>query len=518
MKKIVFRSVIIALILTSAVALIVWYFSMKREVPSHARVIPRDAFAVVTVNLRELTLARSGDEHLYPEMKDQSLMQKELEPFSRAVMANGSTGFEETSDVLFFAYHSGDAAFFGIAVELEDSATFGNLVRVHVSREYNIQPWTTSGIPIVRFDTTSAVIGWTEDAALFLYPIGNHGITTVSQQCIHLLKQTKENSVLMDENFREHELKPFGMAMWIQTKPLLNFTGGGALMEQTFRDVNYFNYFADFEEGEILVRSEWHLSDEAIRTNIAEVPFPCESKDVLGFVRTHLNVKNDSMYEHYADSPPLSNLPLNDDECVELLPYLTGDCISITHDTVSYSEEFITYEYDQAFNRIKKENTREYTVVTRSTSFRVADKVKVNELITAIMSRDSIPSTTRGWVYNDGGLEKRLILSDDLLTVTNDPQVDGRGHPIPEEMIGYMAWFDLQRIFAQKDAGLLSLFIPAMNAAYDELSNNLVTLTNTIPVQLGNVRRSEIVLKFKNEEINGLVQAEEMLRKIYYSK
>lgn len=501
MNKFVFRSIIIALIVTSAVALVVWYFSMKRDVPAHARVIPRDAFAVVTMNLRELMIARSEDEHLYPEMKDESLLQKELEPFSRAIEANGATGFEETADVLLFAYHSGEAAFFGIAVELEDSTTFGNLIRVHVSREYNIQPWTSSGVPIVRFDTTAAVIGWTEDAALFLYPIGNHGIATVSQQCIKLLKQTKENSVLMDENFREHELKSFGMALWIHSNSLLDFTGGGALMEQTFRDVSYFNYFANFEEGEILVRSEWHLPDDAVRKNIAEVSFPCESKDVLGFVRTHLNAENDSMYQYYADSPPLSDLPLNDEECIQLLPYLTGDCISITHDTITYTQE-----------------QRDYTVVTKSTTFRLADQAKANELIATIMSRDSIPLTTSGWVYNDGGLGKRLILSGNLLTITNDQLVDGRGHPIPEEMIGYMAWFDLRRIFAQKDAGVLSLFIPMMDAAYGELSNNLVTLTSTIPVQLGNVRRSELVLKFKNEEINGLVQAEDMFRKIYSSK
>lgn len=518
MNKIILRSVLIALILTGAISFFVWYMSMRREVPEHARVIPRDAFAVLTLNLRELASDRSGDEHLFPEMQDESLLQKELEPFNRAVMANGATGFEETADVLLFAYHSGEAAFFGIAVQLEDSATFGNLVRVHVSREYNILPWTSAGVPVVRFDTTAAVIGWTKDVALFLYPIGNHGIATVSQQCIQLLKQSKENSVLADENFCNHELKSFGMAMWIQTNPLLNFTGGGALMEQTFRDVEYYNYFTEFNDGEILIRGEWHLADASIRDNIEEVPFPCESNYVLGFIRTHLNVENDSMLPHYADSPPMSDLPFNDEECLQLLPLLTGDCVSMTHDTVSYTEEFVTYDYDRDFNRVENKSTRTYTTVTRSTTFRIADKVKAKELIEGIMARDSVPMTTRGWAYKESGLQSRLILSDDLLTVTTSPIVDGRGHPIPEELVGFMAWFDLHRIFAQKDAGVLSMFIPVMNEAYDQLSANLLTFSNSIPVQLGNVRRSEIIIKFKNTEVNALVQSEELIRKIYYSQ
>src|ERR1044072_1825624 len=68
MNKIFIRSVFIALILTGAIAFIVWWMSMRRVVPEHARVIPQDAFAVVTLNLREISIDHSSDEHLYPEM------------------------------------------------------------------------------------------------------------------------------------------------------------------------------------------------------------------------------------------------------------------------------------------------------------------------------------------------------------------------------------------------------------------------------------------------------------------
>lgn len=518
MKNIVLRSVVIACILTAAVAVLVWYFSMRRELPEHARVIPEDAFAVITLNLRELANDRSGNDHLYPEMEDESMLQKELAPFNKAVTANGATGFEETADVLVFAYHSGEAAFFGMAIQLEDSATFGNLMRVHVSREYNIQPWTSSGVPVVRFDTTAAVIGWTEDVALFLYPLGHHGIASVSQQCIQLLKQDAGNSVLENEDFCEHQLKAFDVALWLQSEPFTQFTGGGDLVEQIMGDVMYYNYFADFTDGEILIRSEWHLQDETVQENIAEIAFPCEAKDIRGFIRTHFNVKNDSMYEHYADSPVMSSLPLNDDECIQLLPYLTGDAVSITHDTLTYTEEYFTRSFDQDFNRIDVPHERQFTVVTRSTSFKVADPAKVAGVLNAIMARDSIPLTTRGWVYKEAGLETRMILTDDLLTVTNFPGADGRGHPVPQEMAGYMAWFDLHSIFGQKDAGVVSWFIPSLGTAYDELSKNLLTMSSTVPIQMGNVRRSEISVKFQNTEINALVQAEEILRKIYFTQ
>src|SRR5687768_3651814 len=100
MKKLVLRSILLAVLLTGAVALLVWYWTMKREVPAQARVIPSDAFAVLTLNVRELASDRSGDEHLFADMIDKGILENELAPFTRAVTANGATGVAEMADIL----------------------------------------------------------------------------------------------------------------------------------------------------------------------------------------------------------------------------------------------------------------------------------------------------------------------------------------------------------------------------------------------------------------------------------
>lgn len=289
-------------------------------------------------------------------------------------------------------------------------------------------------------------------------------------------------------------------------------------MKQLFGDVKYFNYMTDFDDGEILVRSEWHLVDGGVRDGMKEIPFPCEPSSVLGFVRFHLDPKNDSMAEHYVDAPPMNALPLSDEEAVELLPYLTGDCMTILHDTVTYEETTIKYEYDEDFNRKEITETHVHSTTAFSSCYRVADRAKTKEFLTRIMTQDSIPLTARGWVYKESGLEARMILNDDLLTVTTSPETDGRNHNLLPAHRGQMAWFDLASIFKVKGNGMLELFIPFLDIAYDVFAENLVELTASIPVQTGNVRRSEIHLVFKNEEINGLVQAEEIIRKVYYSK
>lgn len=512
-KKILLRSIAIALILTGAVAFLVWYWTMKREVPAHARVIPSDAFAVLTLNLRELASDRSGDEHLFPEMADQSMMQKELEPFTRAILANGSTGTDEMSDILMFTYHSGEAGFFGIAVLLDDSAEFGNLMRVHVKKEFNIVPWTSDGIPVVRFDTTAAAIGWTEDVALFLYPLGNHGIATVSTQCIKLLKQQKENSVLANENFCDMELNSFAMSLWVQTKPFVNFTGGGELVEQVTDNIQYFNYMADFQDGEILVRSEWHLQDDVVKDNLKEFAFPCELNLMTGFIRTHIDIDNDTLYDRFMSSSMMEKLPINEEDGKRLLPYLTGDCILIGHDTV-------TQMVIEDMSVLSPESDTSIAVVRPETyCFHLSHPAEAQSLITSLMQRDSIPLTARGWEYDVWGQKGwRMIVEEDLLTITNHEAVDGRPHAITAELAGYMAWFDLHRILLAPEDVLPRRLVGNSDNSQTYLADHLVTCTSTLPVQFGNVRRSEIKITFRNEDVNGLVQAEELLRKIYFTK
>jgi hypothetical protein len=494
MKKVVVRSVVIAAILTAAIAILLWYWTMKRELPAQARVIPADAIAVLTFNLRELAIDRSSDEHLFPEMADQALIEQELEPFTRAIAGNGEeTGVAEMADILMFVYNTADAAYFGITVELDDSAAFGNLMRVHVAKEYNIVPLSMGGIPIMQFDTTAAVFGWTEDAALLLYPLGNHSIAMITAQCAKLLKQQKENSVLANEKFRDMEMQTFAMGLWVQTKPLLTFTGGGSLIEAIAHDVETYSYFANFEDGEILVRSEWHLPDEAKRAMIKEFEFPCDTSLIVGFIRGHFDVNTKSEPDIVSGDAAFDKLPFAEEDYAELFAGLTGDFISISHVNYGRVLPFETH------------------------SFLLSDPAKTNSFVTSRMQRDSIPLTVKGWTYTAAGDSTwRMIIDGNRLTLTNHAEVDGTAHGITPNLAGYMAWINVHN-FSYSNGGI-SLSISIVKTGTPELAEHVLDCSSTLPVQFGDVRHSEIVFRFKNKDVNGLVQAEELLRKIYFGK
>lgn len=490
MKNRLLRSIVIAAILVAAIVFALWYWAVRREVPAHARVIPSDVIAVLTINVRGLADDRAGDEHLFPGANE-AIVAKELEPFTRAITNNGNaTGVNAASDILFFVYQSGDAAFIGAAIQLDDSAAFGQLVRMHVAKEYNIRPLSMSGIPLMQFDTTAAAFGWTEDAALLLYPLGNHGIATVSTQCAKLLKQQPENSVLTNGQFRAMQLKSFVMGLWIQTGPLLQFTEGGSLIEAIAHDVETYSYLASFEDGEILIQSEWHLAGDVKRSMIKEFSFPCDTSLIQSFQRGHFDIEGAVAAHSFAEGA-FDNLPIAEEEYPQLFAFLSGDYITVRHSNVGTSSGLETH------------------------AFLLSQPAEATAFITAAMQRDSIPLTAAGWKYTAGYDNRwRMVISDNLLTITNHPDVDGRKHAITPSLAGYMAWYNFQKIFASMDDdfGFAGLKI---NGAAQLLSDHATTCSSTLPVQFGNVRHSEIVFRFRNKEVNGLVQAEELVRKIY---
>jgi hypothetical protein len=495
MKKLFLRSVAIAAILTAAIVLLVWYWTMKREVPAQARVIPADAFAVLTLNVRELAANLPGNNHLFPEMADRSILEDELAPVARAITGNNEeTGIAVTADILLFIYQTGEEGYLGAAVALTDSAAFGSLVRVHLAKEFNIIPLSMGGIPLMQFDTTAAVFGWTDDVALFLYPLGKQNIPQLTAQCTQLLKQQKENSVMTNEKFREMEEQAFAIGLWLQTKPMISFTGGGSLMETIADDVETYSYFANFEDGEILIRSEWHLPDDTKRNMIKEFEFPCDTSHITSFLRGRFNVQPVYIPEYSNANIALHNLPIAEDEYPELLSSFTGDFISIGHSNIDSIRGLETH------------------------CFLLSDPVQAKSFITGRMQRDSIPLTAGGWKYTVSDVhEWRMIIDNDMLTITNHKDVDGRPHPVPPGLTGYMAWYNFEKIFADMKSGD-SPYMSLVNAAAPLLSEHVTTCSSTLPVQFGNVRHSEIVFRFRNREVNALVQTEELIRKIYFGK
>ncbi len=509
------RIALISILSILFIFMMYWFLRIRREIPLHARCIPKNAFAVMTLNIRELALDRSFGGHLFPEMEGKKNIHKELDPFIRAIEDNNGIGLYETADVLAFSYQEGDAAFLGVVASMKDSTKFGKLIREQISKQIPIHPFSLSGTSLVRFDTSSAVLGWNNDLTVFLFPISDHGAEFTGDQCAKLLAQAENQSVLTNANFRDHEMSSFDAGIWIQTEALIKFTGGGKLFRTAFDDAKYISLALDFKDGELDIQRT--IEGDGKKHNLpfnSTLLLNCDPKLVKGFWKIPIDLSNDSLVKLYSSTPPFNMLPLNDEQYKKLASTLDGTCTVLFHDTLSYNVNYITYQYDENFNGIPKSEVKRETTNGISACFGLKNEKAAKQYLTDWMQEDSIPFNGVSWLIENEGATQRMMISENVLTISNWPKTDGKKREIPKNFQGFDFYFPLADNFFLLENSSFFYFFSKYESGKQLLTDNIKVASISTPIISNNKRVSQIRLTMANKDVNALVQMEELVQKI----
>lgn len=504
------RVTLLILLLLAAGGMITWYFIMKRTVPAQACCIPKNAMGVLTLNLRELVLDHASGKHLFPGFEDNKKLPGPLGFMIRAAEQNGGSGISESSDVLGFMYQDGEAAFIGLAAVITDKEKFSSLILAQVSKNYPIEKVPGGSLSIVRFDSSSAVLGWNDKTALFLYPFSNHGSEDVARQCGKLLTQTREQSVLANENFRSHELSSFDAGFWLQADPLLHFTGGGKLARTALNGTDYISFNIDFREGETDIRRIVTNKAGATKETPSITTIPCDPKEIKGFWKFALALSSPELVDASIGSPPMNLLPFSDEEMNELVKTMDGSCLLLVHDSVSYDMPYIGYKYDEEFNQETDTLYKKETQPAMSYCFGLKDVKKTQELLSAYLGKSNSPSKNE-WKISDNGAPARIFICGNLLVYSQWPECDEKARKLPDPWQGREMEINAGDYLSS--TGLIDFLLLNLGDTHKLLTENLGVLTIMEAAPVGNIRSSEIRLQMKNTEVNALVQLEDIFRK-----
>jgi hypothetical protein len=502
-----------ALLLLAGAGMLTWYFIMRRLVPSHASCIPKDAIAVLTLNVRELALDHSSDEHLFP-IPETKRLPKEVQSLLKSVEQNDGSGLQKTADVLAFFYRDGDAAFFGLSVAMNDTSKFRSLLLDQLSKKYSLGK--IPGTSLVQVDTSSAVIGWNESMALVIYPFSNHDAAESARQCAKLLSQQESASVLTNENFREHELASFDAGIWLQADPLLAFTNGGSFFRTALHNISHLSLNIDFRDGEIAVKKLVTCRNNIPSTAFDQpLFFTSEPKDVSGFWRLSPDLRDTSMLKYYSAVAPLKFLPFSDEEMQQIVPLMDGNVSMLWHDTLSYEMNFITYEYDEEFNQVPVTQKKKETMLATSFCYGLKDAGRAKKLISAWMAADSIPMQDSTWQLNQTGEPLKLIIRDGVLTLSSWPACDGKKRFAPAGLQPYSLHIAAGQNLHKAENDILEFLAASagMNNLISVLADNVGMMTASLPARKENTESSNIRIAMQNGELNSLIQLEDILRK-----
>src|ERR1041385_5047424 len=175
-----FRIIFVLIVFIAGGIFLYMYFAMKRAVPEQAICIPKNSFAVLTLNVRELASDFSGNE-ISQTKNSPRIFEKEIATISKAIDDNGGAGIKKTADVLLFMFGEGESAYIGIIFSVNDSAQLGKLIREKLRSQFPLHEIINQKKKLFQYDTSSAIIGWNENSLLLLYQIGRaHVLTPVT--------------------------------------------------------------------------------------------------------------------------------------------------------------------------------------------------------------------------------------------------------------------------------------------------------------------------------------------------
>jgi hypothetical protein len=508
------RIAAVVILLLAVAGTTAWYFIMRRSVPEQAAYIPKDAFAVMTVNVRELFLDQQfAGGHLFPEQTEKKLPKKEVEIIQRAIEANDGSGLKTRADVLAFAHKNNDQAYIGIALAMDDSTTFGSLWRKQISKNIPAQISSMRSLPTITFDSAAFALSWNEHAAIMLYPIGNHTALQTAEECTRLLTLKEQQSVLAVNDFKTYQNESFDVALWVNVAAMNSFTNDARALRFAFQHQQFLHFAGSFQKGVFAIHAE-HLYDspQAAKAD-PKLLLPCDFKQALGYLSySFTQPASNEEYEAIENIYPFSALPFSQTQLKQLVPLLDGNVSAIFHDTVRVEMQTIGFAYDENFEMTPDTQLRTITVNGSSCCFGLKDKQQANALIAQWMKADEIPfSQQSGWKSEEWKGD-RLQLIDNTLVFTNWNEQDFRIRKAPQFLEKMQAklplgWW-LKR--SAQDGLMGWLYQGATTNPGLLFGEHIGDLTFTPSQYAGSKKLYDIRLNFHNKEVNALMQMMEL--------
>jgi hypothetical protein len=488
----------IALLLAGASWMIVRYLFLKQEFPNHALYIPKDAFAIATINLKALAL--DSKEMISEESTTTPSTISPLSPIKDIIMNKDCGGIDITQAVLGFSWQEGEDAYVGAIAQLKDSALLGNLLR---SEDFALPLYPEAGNSMVlRVDTGSATITYNSEVVVWAMPLSHTDYTNTRNAVTKLLQQTEAQSIISNENFRQQQSQQFDIALWINSERFLNFSDYAGILYTQLYNTQYVSFLLQFREGEIAVQQQLY------RTSGTTLPeplnnLPIDGNNFLGMINYYMDLNSEQLKSSWGNLPPLDQLPLGDDEIAQLLPELTGRATLLWYDTASI---YVNYERDDYFTGDKEMIRKKKIYLPTAATYEIKDAQKVKLLIDGWMQKDSAERVGTGWRTRDQ-IPMNIFIENSQLTVSDLSIGDYKLRPKPAALGNMSAYIDLGKTIKRSPWTILSYFIPNDQSVIENAGNLFGTYESSTNVEHENNKLvRDIRIKMKNGKTNALAQ------------
>jgi hypothetical protein len=487
-----FKIALLSLMLLGGIGALTGYFFFRRVVPVQSVIIPANAMFVLTADMRELMFNLKGHTALLAG-SDGAAIDQSWKVLSRAIQNNKGAGIRQTADIQLFVFREKESAWVGIALALDDSTAFKGLL---------LDPVLQKEIPIrglgdgtAQLDSSSAIIGWSKETALLLYPLSNDNQQTTREQVIRLLHLGKIPSMADNEEYQNHVLQEFDVGMWINPEECVSFTQS-KVIAATLDGIRSIGLALDFAEDELILRRKLLLNNVAEITS-QQFQLPTTPQSILGYWK--LMVDPQQLPYH-----PLTELLFENDRQKELAENCTGSFTTFLHDTAGYSYTYTEMMPDENFNltpRAMNKRTEEfgYTVV-----YELRDVDNTRSLLNAYAQNDSLQKMDSYWKVETGKLPAYIFVENKNLIVTTVSPKQFKFTQPPKSWATWYSYLDVSAIVSRWD--FIDGGLPNWANAFQQMTTRFQTMSQSQPIAAERLISDEIHLQLKDEDVNAMVQ------------
>jgi hypothetical protein len=354
-----------------------WYFITGHSMPAHARYIPGDAVAVVTLNTKRLAtdILLGGDLKQDTGISENKLLAR----WKKASDKNGGPGISLSSDILFFGCmcQTNKQLYVGMVLKTDneqkliqfvtkelpglfDSATF-QLSMLTDHKTYR------SFVVKNKVNGNSFCIGLNEEAFVLITAVYQSGDPEfLAKEMNRIFNQSKESSMAALANFKNAQRPASDISFWFN----LNAAPWKSLFTQTKElkdEPGYINAWLDFNKGAADLTIFTILPDRKraaiFRKSHAANDFLSivRSDKFIGLLHADIDLPNlfsnmNSIGKERGLNELLEGWGLTEKD---LATCFTGRAALSVNGFVHYKKKYMDYEYDADFNRQEVEKYRE---------------------------------------------------------------------------------------------------------------------------------------------------------------
>lgn len=316
-----------------------------------------------------------------------------------------------------------------VYVKLSDSKKLEDAIKNKLPFAYRPKIQEKAGFQYGIISKKQSLIAWNESFCFIIISLNPESFVGLETYFDKIANLPKDQQILKDDNFLKIQEQTADVKVWAKMSSLYQKTGN---LFGSLEGLDYLHSLIDFEKGQLSIKSKI-FTDPAKNANFAKMYAKSNKFSVVNAIAEDQIIGVSSM--RYDPSFIKVFLEKNAGSMVQFLPYLAftglgiqeipnlfkGDFFQVQMKSVEVTQEVISYEFDDNFNKVEKKTlTKEFA---QQSIFGASCDQTMNKLFDNLAKGGLLSKKETYYTFGSGANSGYFGINDNFLLVSSNLQL-----------------------------------------------------------------------------------------------